>query len=284
MTMESFLLHDGARIPALGFGVFQIPPGEDTEKAVLQALEAGYRHIDTAAAYQNEASVGRAVRASGIPREQIFITSKLWLQDFGYEAARKGTETSLRLLDLDYIDLYLLHQPYLDTVGAWRALEEFQAKGLLRSLGVSNFTVRFLDEFLSKVSTRPVVNQMECNPFQQQKPLRARMAELDICLESWYPLGHGSAELLQNPVLVDIAQAHGRSVSQVILRWHLQEGFVALPKSSNPVHIRENLDLEFTLSQEEMEHIRALDTGKGYRNPEDPGIAEHLLEKYKIHP
>ncbi len=284
MTMKSFLLHDGARIPALGFGVFQIPPGEDTEKAVLQALEAGYRHIDTAAAYQNEASVGRAVRASGIPREQLFITSKLWLQDFGYEAARKGTETSLRLLDLDYIDLYLLHQPYLDTVGAWRALEEFQAKGLLRSLGVSNFTVRFLDEFLPRVSTRPVVNQVECNPFQQQKPLRARMAELDIRLESWYPLGHGSAELLQNPVLVDIAQAHRRSVSQVILRWHLQEGFVALPKSSNPMHIRENLKLDFTLSPEEMERIRALDTGKGYRNPEDPGIAEHLLENYKIHP
>ncbi len=284
MTMKSFLLHDGARIPALGFGVFQIPPGEDTEKAVLQALEAGYRHIDTAAAYQNEASVGRAVRASGIPREQLFITSKLWLQDFGYEAARKGTETSLRLLDLDYIDLYLLHQPYLDTVGAWRALEEFQAKGLLRSLGVSNFTVRFLDEFLPRVSTRPVVNQVECNPFQQQKPLRARMAELDIRLESGYPLGHGSAELLQNPVLVDIAQAHRRSVSQVILRWHLQEGFVALPKSSNPMHIRENLKLDFTLSPEEMERIRALDTGKGYRNPEDPGIAEHLLENYKIHP
>ncbi len=284
MTPQALTLRNGAKIPALGFGVFQIPPGEDTERAVLQALEAGYRHIDTAAAYQNEASVGRAVRASGIPREELFITSKLWLQDFGYEPAKKGIETALRLLDLEYLDLYLLHQPYLDTPGAWRAMEEYQSKGLLRSLGVSNFTVRFLDEFLPRVSSVPVVNQVECNPFQQQKPLRARMDELGIRLESWYPLGHGDPELLQNPVLAQIAQTHHRSVSQVILRWHLQEGFVALPKSTNPAHIRENLDLDFTLSEEEMQRIRALDTGRGYRNPEDPGIAEHLLEKYKIHP
>ncbi len=284
MNPQALTLRNGAKIPALGFGVFQIPPGEDTERAVLQALEAGYRHIDTAAAYQNEASVGRAVRASGIPREELFITSKLWLQDFGYEPAKKGIETALRLLDLEYLDLYLLHQPYLDTPGAWRAMEEYQSKGLLRSLGVSNFTVRFLDEFLPRVSSVPVVNQVECNPFQQQKPLRARMDELGIRLESWYPLGHGDPELLQNPVLAQIAQTHHRSVSQVILRWHLQEGFVALPKSTNPAHIRENLDLDFTLSEEEMQRIRALDTGKGYRNPEDPGIAEHLLEKYKIHP
>ncbi len=284
MNPQALTLRNGAKIPALGFGVFQIPPGEDTERAVLQALEAGYRHIDTAAAYQNEASVGRAVRASGIPREELFITSKLWLQDFGYEPAKKGIETALRLLDLEYLDLYLLHQPYLDTPGAWRAMEEYQSKGLLRSLGVSNFTVRFLDEFLPRVSSVPVVNQVECNPFQQQKPLRARMDELGIRLESWYPLGHGDPELLQNPVLAQIAQTHHRSVSQVILRWHLQEGFVALPKSTNPAHIRENLDLDFTLSEEEMQRIRALDTGRGYRNPEDPGIAEHLLEKYKIHP
>lgn len=284
MTTPSFTLRNGAKIPAQGFGVFQIPPGEDTERAVLQALEAGYRHIDTAAAYQNEASVGRAVRASGIPREQLFITSKLWLQDFGYEPAKKGIETSLRFLDLDYIDLYLLHQPYLDTVGAWRAMEEYQSKDLLRSLGVSNFTIRYLEEFLPRVSTIPVVNQVECNPLQQQKPLRAKMAEHGILLESWYPLGHGNPELLQNPALLEIAQAHHRSVSQVILLWHLQEKSIALPKSTNPAHIKENLDLDFCLSSEEMERIRALDTGKGYRNPEDPGIAEHLLEKYKIHP
>ena len=283
--MEGILLRDGHRIPALGFGVFQIPPGAETEKAVLAALEAGYRHIDTAAAYQNEADVGRAVRAFGIPREEVFITSKLWLQDYGYLPAQKAIDTALRTLGLDYIDLYLLHQPYLDIRGAWKAMEEASQRGDLRSLGISNFTPRYLEEFLPGLNQLPVVNQVECNPFWQQRPLRKRMAELGMVMESWFPLAHGGRDLLEHPVLAEIAQAHSRSVAQVILRWHCQEGLIPLPKTTNPRHLRENLDLDsFTLSPEEMGRIQALDTGKGYRNPEDPGIAEHLLAKYRIHP
>ncbi|MGN0867298.1 MAG: aldo/keto reductase [Oligosphaeraceae bacterium] len=283
--MDDILLRDGHRIPALGFGVFQIPPGVDTERAVLAALEAGYRHIDTAAAYQNEGDVGRAVRASGLPREQVYITSKLWLQDYGYQPARKAIDTSLKTLGLDYIDLYLLHQPYLDIRGAWRAMEESCRRGDLRSLGISNFTPRYLEEFLPGLDQIPVVNQVECNPFWQQLPLRKRMAELGMVMESWFPLAHGGRELLENPVLKEIAQAHERSVAQVILRWHCQEGLIPLPKTTNPRHLRENLALDdFTLSPEEMARIQTLDTGKGYRNPEDPGIAEHLLAKYRIHP
>ena len=283
--MEGILLRDGHRIPAMGFGVFQISPGAETERAVLAALEAGYRHFDTAAAYQNEGDVGRAVRAFGLPREEVFITSKLWLQDYGYRPARKAIDTALKTLGLEYIDLYLLHQPYLDIQGAWRAMEEFCQRGDLRSLGVSNFTPRYLEEFLPGLRQLPVVNQVECNPFWQQVPLRKRMAELGMVLESWFPLAHGGQDLLEHPVLREIAQAQGRTVAQVVLRWHRQEGLIPLPKTTNPLHLRENLAWEdFTLSPEEMGRIRSLDRGKGYRNPEDPGIAEYLLGKYRIHP
>lgn len=282
--MKQILLNDGNRIPAIGFGVFMIPAGEETYNAVMNALKAGYRHIDTAAAYFNEADVGRAVRDSGIPREELFITSKLWLQDYGYEAAKKGIETSLEKLGMDYMDLYLLHQPYGDVVGAWKALEEAKAGGKIRSIGVSNMTVKLWNEFIPQFTTVPAVNQVECNPFFQQKELRKVLTEQNVRLEAWYPLGHGNAAMLSNPIITGLAEKYGKNAGQIVLRFEVQEDIVALPKSTNPTRVAGNLDIfDFALTEEEMEEVRALDTGKGTHDPEAPGVAENLLNNYKIH-
>lgn len=197
--METFTLNDGVVIPSVGFGVFMIPVGDETYNAVRTALSLGYRHIDTAAAYFNEADVGRAIRDSGIPREEIFVTSKLWLQDYGYEPAKKGIETSLKNLGLGYIDLYLIHQPYGDVPGAWKAMEEAKKEGKIRSIGVSNMTLKILNSFVRQFDTMPSVNQVECNPLYQQKEIRKLMAEHDVRLEAWYPLGHGDKALLETP-------------------------------------------------------------------------------------
>ena len=248
--MNYITLNDGNKIPAVGFGVFMIPADGSTYKAVLEALKVGYRHIDTAAAYFNEAEVGKAVRDSGIPREEIFVTSKLWLQDYGYEAAKKGIDASLSKLGLDYIDLYLLHQPYGDVAGAWKALEEAKAEGKIKSIGVSNMTPKLYD----------------------------------VKLEAWYPLGHGDKSLLENPVITALAEKYGKNAGQIILRFEVQEGFIVLPKSTNPERIKGNIDIfDFELTSEEMDTIRALDTGKGSHDPEAPGVGEMLLNNYKIH-
>lgn len=282
--MEKILLNDGNSIPAVGFGVFMIPAGEETYSAVTNALKAGYRHIDTAAAYFNEADVGRAVRDSGIPRQDLFITSKLWLQDYGYEAAKKGIDTSLKNLGMDYMDLYLLHQPYGDVPGAWKALEEAKAEGKIRSIGVSNMTVKIWNEFIPQFSTLPAVNQVEYNPFFQQKELRKVLAEKDVRLEAWYPLGHGNAAMLSHPVITGLAEKYGKNSGQIVLRFEVQEGIIVFPKSTNPARLAGNLDIfDFRLSEEEMEQMRALDTGKGTHDPEAPGVAENLLKNYKIH-
>lgn len=283
MNQAMFKLNDGNQIPALGFGVFLVPNDGPTYEAVLAALKAGYRHIDTAAAYLNESDVGKAVRDSGIPREEIFITSKLWLQDYGYEAAKRGIEASLSNLGTGYIDLYLLHQPYGDVLGAWRALEEAKTAGKLRSIGVSNQTVGILKRFLPEMHILPAVNQVECNPLFQQKELRAFMEEHNIVAEAWYPLGHGDQKLLTHPVLTALAEKYHKNVGQVILRWHIQEGIAALPKAANPDHIRSNIDIfDFTLANEEMAQIRSLDTRKGTHNPEDPETAKRL-QSFHIH-
>ena len=282
--MERVILNDGNSIPAIGFGVFQVPGGGPTYDAVSHALKAGYRHIDTAACYMNESDVGRAIKDSGIPREEIFITSKLWIQDYGYEPAKKGIEASLNYLETDWIDLYLLHQPYADVVGAWKALEEAKAEGKLRSVGVSNMTPRFWREFVPQFDTIPAVNQVECNPFFQQKELRAILKEHDVKLEAWYPLGHGNKELLGHPTIIRLAEKYGKNAGQVILRFELQEGFIILPKSTNPGRIAGNLMLfDFSLTEEEMDEIRKMDTGKGARDPEEPGRGEDLLRRYRIH-
>ena len=282
--MTSITLNDGNKIPAVGFGVFLIPADGPTYDAVLTALKAGYRHIDTAAAYFNEADVGRAVRDSGIPREEIFITSKLWLQDYGYEAAKKGLEISLEKLGLDYVDLYLLHQPYGDVAGAWKALEEAKAAGKIRSIGVSNMTPKIWKEFVPQFETVPAVNQVECHPFFQQRELRELLAGDDVKIEAYQPLGHGDASLLSHPAITRLAEKYGKNAGQVILRFEVQDGLIVLPKSTNPERIAGNLEIfDFALTEDEMDALRALDTGKGHHDPEAPGVAEMLLQNYKIH-
>lgn len=282
--METFTLNDGVVIPSVGFGVFMIPVGDETYNAVRTALSLGYRHIDTAAAYFNEADVGRVIRDSGIPREEIFVTSKLWLQDYGYEPAKKGIETSLKNLGLGYIDLYLIHQPYGDVPGAWKAMEEAKKEGKIRSIGVSNMTLKILNSFVRQFDTMPSVNQVECNPLYQQKEIRKLMAEHDVRLEAWYPLGHGDKALLENPVITALAEKYGKNPGQIILRFENQEGFIVLPKSTHEKRIKGNIDIfDFKLTDEEMKSMEALDTGKGHHDPDAPGVAEMLLANFKVH-
>lgn len=281
--MKTFEFNNKQTIPAVGFGVFQIPNNGPTYEATLSALKAGYRHIDTAAGYMNESDVGKAIKASGIDREDIFITSKLWLQDYGYENAKKGIENSLKALDVEYIDLYLLHQPYGDYLGAWKALEEAVEEGKIKSIGISNITVNLWNKFKDGMTIMPVVNQVEFNPFTQQKELRKVMKENNILLEAWYPLGHGNKELLENETIVNIAKTYNKNAGQIILRWIYQEGVISLPKSTNPTRMKGNIDIfDFELTDEDMAAIQALDTGKPTHNPEDP-VNETRLMRLKIH-
>lgn len=281
--MQNIKLNDGNSIPAIGFGVFLVEPNGPTYEAVKKAIQAGYRHIDTAAAYFNEEDVGKAVRDSGVSREEMFITSKLWLQDYGYEAAKKGIDASLQKLGMDYMDLYLLHQPYGDVAGAWKALEEAKKEGKIKSIGVSNMTPRLWKEFTAQFDTVPAVNQVECNPFFQQKELRKLLDEKGVRVEAWYPLGYGSKELLETPAIQSAAEKYGKNAGQVILRFEVQEGIIALPKSTNPARIAGNIDIfDFELTDAEMDAIRALDTGKGTHDPEAPGVGENLAT-LKVH-
>lgn len=282
--MEKILLNDGSVIPAVGFGVFLIPNDGSTYRAVRAALDAGYRHIDTAAAYFNEKEVGMAVKDSGIPREEVFITSKLWLQDYGYAPAQKGVELSLQKLGTDYIDLYLIHQPYGDVPGAWRALEDAKRAGKLRSIGVSNMTPKIWNTFVPQFETLPAVDQVECNPYFQQRQLRAILDPLNVKIEAWGPFGQGNKQLLSDPVIVQLAQKYGKTVGQIILRFEVQDGIIVLPKSTNPDRMRGNLDIfDFALSEEDMQAMRALDRGKGSHDPDAPGVGERLLANYNVH-
>ena len=279
--MEYKKLNDGVEIPAIGFGTFLIPPDGSAYKAVREALEVGYRHIDTAAAYMNEEEVGRAVRDSGVPREDIFITSKLWLSQFDYP--QKGVERSLEKLNMDYIDLYLIHQPYGDVPGAWRGLEKAKADGKLRSIGVSNMSPKIWNSFIPRFETLPSVNQIECNPFAQQRDIRGLMARDNVATECWGPLGQGNRELLTNETLRLIGERYGKNIGQVILRFETQEGMIVLPKSVHPERIKSNLDIfDFRLTEDEMNAIRALDTDKPSRDPDAPGRGEYLRKKFKI--
>ena len=284
MNIQTVPLNDGVEIPVYGFGTYQIPADGSTYRAVREALDLGIRHIDTAVAYFNEQEVGQAMRESGIPREEIFLTSKLWLQDYGYEAAKKGIETSLRKLGLDYMDLYLIHQPYGDVPGAWKAMEEAKAEGKIRSIGVSNMTPNIWNRFVPQFATTPSVNQVEFNPYYQQKEIRGIMAKAGVQLEAWGPLGQGNAEMLADPVIREIADAHGKNAGQVILRFEVQEGAIVFPKSVKPERIRSNMEIfDFALSEEEMDQMRALDTGKGCHNPDAPGVAEMLIHAFDVH-
>lgn len=281
--MKTFNLNNNENIPVIGFGVFMIPNNGPTYEATLAALKAGYRHIDTAAGYMNESDVGKAVKDSGVPREEIFITSKLWLQDYGYENAKKGIDNSLKALDTDYTDLYLLHQPYGDYLGSWRALEEAVEEGRIKSIGISNVTINLWNKFKDGMHMMPVVNQVEFNPFTQQKKLMAEMSKYNIRLEAWYPLGHGNKDLLENETIVSLANKYNKNAGQIILRWIYQEGVISLPKSTNIERMEGNIDIfDFELNNQEMQSIRDLDTGKPTHNPEDSANETRLMG-LKIH-
>lgn len=283
-VIPSITLNDGVKIPVFGFGTYQIPADGSTYKAICEALDAGIRHIDTAVAYFNEQEVGKAIRDSGLLREEIFLTSKLWLQDYGYDAAVRGIETSLRKLNTDYIDLYLIHQPYGDVPGAWKAMEDAKAAGKIRSIGVSNMTPKIWNSFVPQFDTVPSVNQVEFNPYYQQREIRRIMANHHVALEGWGPLGQGNEDMLSNPVITRIAEAHGKNVGQIILRFEVQEGAIVFPRSTKPERIRSNMEIfDFTLTEEELNAIRGLDTGKGCHNPDAPGVAEFLIGAFDVH-
>ena len=276
--MMCFNLNDGNKIPALGFGTYLIPNDGTTKKSVLSAFESGYRLIDTAQAYQNEIEVGEAIKDSGLKREEIFVESKLWCSNFGYEKAKKGIESSLRKLNVDYIDLYILHQPFGDAIGAYRALEEAKKEGKIKSIGISNHNVDYLNKFLPNITIIPAVNQIECNPFCQRKDEREIMNKNNILLQSWYPIGHGDKELLNNDNIVEIGRKYHKSAVQVILRWHIQNGFIAIPKSTSKKHIDENFNIfDFELSQEDMQKIEKLDTGMPSFNQNDKSHEKMLM-------
>lgn len=282
--METVQFNDGNQIPAVGFGVFRIPADGSTYQAVKEALAVGYRHIDTAVAYFNEQEVGQAIKDSGIPREEIFVTSKLWLQDYGYEAATKGLETSLKKLGLDYIDLYLLHQPYGDVPGAWRALEDAKEAGKIKSIGVSNMTPKLWNKFVPDFATTPAVNQVEFNLFFQQQELCKLLDPLDVKIEAWSPLGAGNQNMLTNETVLALADKYHKNAGQVILRFENQEGIIVLPESTHKERMIGNLDIfDLTLTEDELASLRALDTGKGAHNPDAPGVADMLLSAFDVH-
>lgn len=272
-------LNNGVDIPALGFGVWQMDDLKECENAVIKAIQTGYRMIDTAAIYQNETAVGAAVKNSGVDRDELFITSKVWVQDHGYEKAKRAFQRTLDRLQMDYLDMYLIHWPYGDFLGTWKALEELYQEGKIKAIGVCNFTVEKLEELKAKSTVLPVINQIELHPVFQQKELQVYDRENNIITQPWSPLGNGNANLLSNPDLKAIAEKYGKTVAQVILRWHLQEGFVVIPKSVTPSRIEENFNVfDFELTEDEMNVVRSLDTGKRlFFDPKDPAWEQKML-------
>jgi 2,5-diketo-D-gluconate reductase A len=254
-------LNNGVEMPVLGFGVYQIP-AELTEQAVSDALAAGYRSLDTAAAYQNEEAVGRAIAASGTPRDELFVTTKLWIQDVGEGKARRAFEASLERLGLDYVDLYLIHQPFGDYYRSWREMQELNRVGLAKAIGVSNFYADRLVDLIQHNEIAPAVNQIETHPFNQRTADQAVMREHGVQIESWGPFAEGQNNIFSNPVLSEIGAAHGKSVAQVVLRWLMQRDVVVIPKSVRPERMRENIDVfDFALTDDDMARIAELDTG-----------------------
>jgi 2,5-diketo-D-gluconate reductase A len=271
--MQTVILNNGVEMPLLGFGVYQIQDANECEESVYNAIMAGYRLIDTAASYLNEGAVGRAIKRSGVPREELFITTKLWVQDTGYVKTKKAFERSLERLQFDYLDLYLIHQPFGDVYGSWRAMEELYREGKIRAIGVSNFYPDRLTDFIIHNEVVPAVNQVETHPFNQQIESDKLMKENKVQIESWGPFAEGKNNMFQNEILVSIAEKHNKSVAQVILRWLTQRGVVAIPKSVRKERIIENFNIfDFELSQEDMEKIAALDTKESlffsHRDPE----------------
>ncbi len=273
-------LNNGVEMPLLGFGVFQISDAEECERGVVDAIQAGYRLIDTAAAYGNEVAVGNAIQRSGVAREELFITTKLWIQDAGYERARRAFERSLARLQLDYLDLYLIHQPYGDVYGAWRAMEELVQEGVIRAIGVSNFPPDRVMDFIVHHKVVPAVNQIETHPFHQQIETQNFLAENGVQIESWGPFAEGRNNIFDNALLRALADKHHKSVAQVILRWLTQRGVVAIPKSVRKERIVENFNVfDFELSPEEIAAIATLDTKtSSFFDHRDPKIVKMLGE------
>lgn len=277
--MEYVTLSNGVKMPRLGYGVYQVTKDE-CERCVSDALKVGYRHIDTAQSYFNEEEMGNAIKKSGIPREELFITTKVWIEHYGYEECRKSVIESMRKLQLDYIDLVLLHQPFADYYGAWRALEELYAEGKLRAIGVSNFNPDRLVDICSFSRIKPMVNQVETHPHNQQKAAHEWMNKYGVVHEAWAPFGEGRGGLFTDPVLEKIAAKYGKTTAQVMLRWHIQRGIAVIPKSTHIERMRENFDVfGFTLSDKDMQAIAVLDKEQSsFFSHTDPNMVEWFVK------
>ena len=282
--IETVKLNNGMEMPLEGFGVFQVSDPAVCEQAVLDAIESGYRLIDTAAAYMNEEAVGRAIAKCGVPREELFITTKLWVQDASYEGAKQAIETSMQKLGLSYIDLYLIHQPMGDYIGAWRAMEEAYKAGKLRSIGVCNCYPHVLADICETVEVKPAVNQVELHPFFQQENALALMREYGVHPEAWGPFAEGSHGIFTHPVLTAIGQKYGKSAAQVALRWNVQRGVTVIPKSVHKERMEQNINIwDFTLSGEDMAEIAKLDIGRSeIVDHSDPKFVQ-MLHQVKVH-
>ena len=282
--MEFVTLNNGVKMPKEGFGVFQVPDPAQCEQAVLDAIASGYRLIDTAAAYMNEKAVGEAIKKCGVPREELFITTKLWVQDAGYEEAKKAIQTSLDNLGLSYLDLYLIHQPMGDYIGAYRAMEEAYKEGRLKAIGVCNFYPARLADLCETVDVMPAVNQVELHPFFQQENALALMKEYGVVPEAWGPFAEGNHGIFTHPVLTKIGEKYGKSAAQAALRWNVQRGVVVIPKSVRKDRMEQNMDIwDFELSAEDMAEIAKLDLGHSeIVNHDDPAFVK-MLHSMKIH-
>ena len=276
--MDYVTLNNGIKMPQLGFGVFQVRDLAECERAVSDAIEVGYRLIDTAASYGNETAVGSAIASSGVSRDELFITTKLWVSDVSYEGAKRGFERSIERLGLDYLDLYLIHQPFGDVFGAWRAMEEYYEQGVIRAIGVSNFYPWWLDNLIAYSKIEPAVNQVESNVFFQQQESQKFMQGKGVTMEAWAPFAEGQNDLFGNKTLAAIGEAHGKSVAQVVLRWLLQRGIVVIPKTVKRERMMQNMDVfDFELSADEMAQIAQMETGVScFFDHTNPTMPEHF--------
>ncbi|MCW1384946.1 aldo/keto reductase [Novosphingobium sp. KCTC 2891] len=278
VSIPSVILNNGVEMPLLGFGVFQVPDPAECERSVRDALDAGYRLLDTAASYGNEAAVGAAIKGSGIARDEIFVTTKLWIEDASYERAKAAFERSINKLQLDYLDLYLIHQPYGDVYGAWRAMEELHRAGRIRAIGISNFYPDRVVDFVLHNEVTPAVNQIEIHPFHQQHEAQALLGEHGVQTEAWGPFAEGRNDLFRNPVLQSIGDKHGKTIAQVVLRWLTQRGVVAIPKSVRRDRMAENLAIfDFQLDADDIAAIATLDQkASSFFDHRDPAMVKWL--------
>jgi diketogulonate reductase-like aldo/keto reductase len=279
--MQTVKLNNGVEMPILGFGVFQVTDLAECERSVVDAIETGYRLIDTAQSYMNEEAVGKAIKSAGVTREELFITTKLWIQSNGYEGAKKAFENSLKKLQLDYLDLYLIHQPFGDVYGEWRAMEELYKEGKVRAIGVSNFQPDRLIDLIIHNEIVPAVNQVETHPFHQQHDAQQFMIDNKVQIESWGPFAEGKNDIFKNELLKSIGDKYNKSIAQVTLRWLTQRGVVAIPKSVRKERMAENLNsLDFQLTAEEMDKIKTLDTNtSSFFDHRDPKMVKWLGER-----